>query len=489
MVDIKKIVEIINGLGIRTFTFDYGVYNNYIVNCYNWYKGRVPTFHIQKGINNGFKSCSYEKAKLFMGKRVCEDLAGLICSENINIVIDDKNVNELLLGHDEMSGILGNNDFWIQLNKCYELTCGLGTGAMEVILENLLSMDGNLLSDKNTKIKIARYDALNIVPLTWDNCGNIEEVAFIDEYQIKNDYFLELRLHVIGEDGNYVIYNKKYKVNYMEAQGTQDINNKFMLINDSSILEKFETKSDIPWFICFKTAQVNSYDIKSPMGASVYGDSIDVLESVDDAFNALRGDLRFGAKKVNMHKSLLSKDKDGNVILPDDGDFTNQVYFFGNAKDDPADVKNMIVYNDAPIRSKELSEAINLSLDILSFKVGLGHGYYKFTSDGVQKTAKEVISQNSDLYRNVCKQQLAIEKPILSLMRTIIYANNFVFKTNYNVNCPIAINFDASIIEDITQDRERALKEVELGILSIKEYRAKYYSELENIEDANKNKE
>lgn len=485
MVDIKKIVELINGLGIRTFTFDYGVYNNYIANCYQWYKGKTP-YHVSKQYN-GFKSVTVEKAKLFMGKRVCEDLAGLICSENINIVIDDKNVNELLLGHDEMSGLLGKNDFWTQLNKCYELTCGLGTGAMEVVLENLLSMDGNLLSDKNTKIKIARYDALNIVPLTWDNCGNIKEVAFIDEYQIKNDYFLELRLHVIGEDGNYVIYNKKYKVNYMEAQRTQDINNKFMLINDSSILEKFETKSDIPWFICFKTAQVNSYDIKSPMGASVYGDSIDVLKAVDDAFNALCGDLRVCDKKVFYDKSLLSRNDKGDIITPDEDNFTNQMYFIGDGN--PNDNKEPIKESNLTIRSKELTGAIELALDILSFKVGLGHGYYKFTSDGVQKTAKEVISQNSDLYRNVCKQQLAIEKPILSLMRTIIYANNFVFKTNYNIDCPIAINFDASIIEDITQDRERALKEVELGILSVKEYRAKYYSELENIEEANKNKE
>lgn len=485
MVDIKKIVELINGLGIRTFTFDYGVYNNYIANCYQWYKGKTP-YHVSKQYN-GFKSVTVEKAKLFMGKRVCEDLAGLICSENINIVIDDKNVNELLLGHDEMSGLLGKNDFWTQLNKCYELTCGLGTGAMEVVLENLLSMDGNLLSDKNTKIKIARYDALNIVPLTWDNCGNIKEVVFIDEYQIKNDYFLELRLHVIGEDGNYVIYNKKYKVNYMEAQRTQDINNKFMLINDSSILEKFETKSDIPWFICFKTAQVNSYDIKSPMGASVYGDSIDVLKAVDDAFNALCGDLRVCDKKVFYDKSLLSRNDKGDIITPDEDNFTNQMYFIGDGN--PNDNKEPIKESNLTIRSKELTGAIELALDILSFKVGLGHGYYKFTSDGVQKTAKEVISQNSDLYRNVCKQQLAIEKPILSLMRTIIYANNFVFKTNYNIDCPIAINFDASIIEDITQDRERALKEVELGILSVKEYRAKYYSELENIEEANKNKE
>jgi hypothetical protein len=42
----------------------------------------------------------------------------------------------------------------------------------------------------------------------------------------------------------------------------------------------------------------------------------------------------------------------------------------------------------------------------------------------------------------------------------------------------MSVTFDASLIEDKTAERERALKEVQLGLLTPDEYRAKYYPEL-----------
>ena len=42
-------------------------------------------------------------------------------------------------------------------------------------------------------------------------------------------------------------------------------------------------------------------------------------------------------------------------------------------------------------------------------------------------------------------------------------------------------NTGDSLIEDKTKERERALREVELGIITKNEYRAKYYSDLGDI--------
>jgi hypothetical protein len=79
------------------------------------------------------------------------------------------------------------------------------------------------------------------------------------------------------------------------------------------------------------------------------------------------------------------------------------------------------------------------------------------------------------MYRNIRKNQLAVEKFILTTLRGLIYTNNLVFKTGFNVDSEIAIRFDASIIEDKVKIRERDLQEVQLGIMTIEEYRAKYY--------------
>ena len=475
MLDMKRIVELINSLGYKSFTFDYSIYTNYILGCYQWYKGKVPTYHTIKRYN-GASNVSIEKARLHMGKRVSEDIASLTCNENMIINVESPAEKEFLLGNDEMPGVLGQNDFWANINKSMELTAAMGTAGMEVLVENLLMVEDKLVVSPNSKIKIARYDALHILPLSWDNNGKILEVAFLDEYKIKDDTYLELRLHIKDEKGQYVIINKKCKVNEIQANNTS---NNFIYLDNSSVLGEFNTGSNIPWFTCIRMPQINSYDINSPMGASAFGDAIDELKAVDDAFNTLCGEFRFSSKKMYYNKNLLERDKEGNVIVPDD-EFSKQLYYFtgdGTPASD-SDGKPIEEFNPT-IRTKELAEGIELVLDILSFKCGLGHGYYKFsTSGGVTKTATEVISQNSDLYRNICKMQLGIEKNIYEIVTALLYVSNYIFGTSYNLNCKMSVTFDASLIEDKTAERERALKEVQLGLLSPDEYRAKYYPEL-----------
>lgn len=481
MLDMKRIVELINTLGYKSYTFDYSIYTNYILGCYQWYKGKVPTFHTIKRYN-GDTDVTIEKAKLHMAKRVSEDIASLTANENMIINIESPAENEFLLGNDNMTGLLGDNDFWASINKIMELTAALGTAGMEVMVESLIQVEDKLLVGPNSKIKIGRYDGLHILPLSWDNNGKIIEVAFLDEYMFRNEKYLELRLHVLNEEGNYVIVNKKCKIN--DINNTNNVNS-FIYLDNSSVLSEFNTGSNIPWFTVFKMAQLNSYDINSPMGASAYGDAIDELKAIDDAFNTLCGEFRYSNKKIFYNKSLLQRDKNGKVVIPDDDENNKQVFYFtgddlhSDADDGDNAVKDAIKEYNPEIRTGQLAEGIGLILDIISFKVGLGHGYYKFSADGgVQKTAKEVVSQNSDLYRNMSKMQLGIEKNIYEIVKALLYVSNYLFGTSYNLDCKMSVTFDTSLIEDKTAERERALKEVQLGLLTPDEYRAMYYPEL-----------
>lgn len=475
MLDMKKIAEIINSLGYRAYTFDYSIYASYVLGAFNWYKGKVPTFHTEKRYN-GASSIVREKSKLYMAKRVSEDIASLTCNENLIINVEDKEENTFLLGQDDMTGVLGQNDFWASLSKTMELTAALGTAAMEVVVENLLQVEDKLIVSPDSKIKIARYDCLHILPLSWDNNGKILEVCFIDEYKIKDDTYLELRLHVKDDKGNYVIVNKKCKVDYLNTNN--EVCN-FIYLDNNSVIKEFNTGSDIPWFTVYKMPQINNFDIHSPIGASAYGDAIDVLKSIDDAFDTLCTEFKYSRKKVYYNKSLLQRDKNGKVVLPDDDDFIKDVFFLtGDDLEGTPNEKEPIKESNFTIRTKEIAEGIELLLNIFSFKCGLGNGYYKFSNGSVQKTATEVISQNSDLYRNICKMQLAVEKNIYEIIKALLYVSNYFFGTSYNLDCKMSVTFDASLIEDKTAERERALKEVQLGLLSPDEYRAKYYPEL-----------
>jgi hypothetical protein len=51
-----------------------------------------------------------------------------------------------------------------------------------------------------------------------------------------------------------------------------------------------------------------------------------------------------------------------------------------------------------------------------------------------------------------------------------------LYGTSFDIDTHISVMFDTSIIEDKSSIRERDLKEVELGIMTIDEYREKWYN-------------
>jgi predicted ATP-grasp superfamily ATP-dependent carboligase len=65
---------------------------------------------------------------------------------------------------------------------------------------------------------------------------------------------------------------------------------------------------------------------------------------------------------------------------------------------------------------------------------------------------------------------------LLGLFRGILNISNLLYGTSFDIDTHISVMFDTSIIEDKSSIRERDLKEVELGIMTIDEYREKWYN-------------
>lgn len=122
-------------------------------------------------------------------------------------------------------------------------------------------------------------------------------------------------------------------------------------------------------------------------------------------------------------------------------------------------------------------------LNYLSMKCGFGTDRYQFGTSGV-KTATEIISENSDMYRMIKKHEIILEDALKQLIRIIIRLG-IVTGNSLNLDTEIVINFDDSIIEDKDTERKRDLQDLSAGIMSHAEYRAKWYGE--TIEEAEKN--
>lgn len=128
---------------------------------------------------------------------------------------------------------------------------------------------------------------------------------------------------------------------------------------------------------------------------------------------------------------------------------------------------------------------------MISMKLGLKDQYFKFENNLTPKTATEVISENSDLFRTIKKYEQVLENALIELISAIIKIGN---STNlFNIqNETINIDFDDSIIESKEQNQLQDRQDVVMDAQSLVEYRVNWYGENEQtarakIEEIRKN--
>ena len=471
MARVAEIIKLIRSLGINVYDVNESIYTEYIDKAYAWYRGDLGAeFHISNDWN-GVSTVEETKAKFHIAKRICESHADLEMNENVNINVKDDKTREYLLGYEEMTGFLGQQDFWNKATGLYELVCALGIGAIEIVCNGLIDNGKVIKANKDTKMELQYHNALSIIPISWDSNREIKEIAFAEPYKKNKNNYINLRMHVL-ENGKYVIYNKVIK----EVNGIYS----FDFSSNLNTLDKFETDSDVPWFSVCKLNIQNNYDIYTPMGASVYMNCCDMFMTLDNILTAVRDASEY-AKPIRIYPiDLLSKDEEtGQYSIPKTMQ-KKSFYYAGDAfrgTSSGIDGKRLDIQDiESDPRFDKLCAGIQNTLDYISEMSGLGNSYFKFNSGSVTKTATEVISSNSELWRSVRRNELAIEKWILNILKSIIHVHNFIgLGEVLDENTKMSIDFDQSIIEDKTAERQRMIEEVKAGIISVEEYREKWY--------------
>jgi len=479
MINISEIIKIIrNQLNIEVYDFDVSYYSNNIYNMLQWYKGTGPDdFHTYTD-TNGVEKITRTRAHLNMAKRVCEDHAGLAFNDNLVVNIDDNDVNNYLFGKEEVNGYLGP-DFWTNMSGLYEITCALGTGAVELGIEGLKQCNDLIISNRNTtKIKLLYHNAMNIIPLTWDENRNIESVAF---------------LHVVKEKDKISnsTYNKIYITIHNLTDHGYDIINKVIINKDSKyklcdasddIIDTYNTGSNIPLFRIIKLPIINNYDLYSPYGLSIYANGLSALESADMAFTTFKQEFDNAGKRIITDYSLLPTDERGNKIM----DTTSLPYMFYtgyNREVQDYGAKAPFTEFNPEIRVESITQGVQTALNLISSTCGLGEHAYNFSS-GVVKTATEVISENSSCYRNIKRNESALSKFMYELFKSIIYYSNKILGTGLNEEFNCSFMYDTAIVEDKTEDKKFDLELVKNNVMTIEEFRNKWFNIPRRSEDS-----
>lgn len=413
-----------------------------------WYKGDVLNFH-KYDAYNGRKRVKQNRKTLNMAKKVCEDWANLLLNEKTDVVYGDEE------GQAYLEEMLDKVRFWQKGNEGIEKTFALGNGAFVEGFD----------AEQNERLQF--INGKKIYPITFDQ-GKVVECAFVNVDSNKTT----IQIHMLNGDGNYTIISLEYKKQQNDtSEGIGDIVSRSVL----------DTESSIPWFQIIKPNIANNIDINSPMGVSIFANSLDALAGVDLAYDGFCEEMRLGKAKIFADSRIMQFDGDEQVAVFDKED--TGIYWYGNGENEN---KEPLKFYSEALRTDAFFNGINSALNLLSSKVGFGENHYRFDKGGIS-TATQVISENSEMFRTLKKHEILLRDAIIGVCKALMYIHNTFTDHDYKFNyeAPLEVKFDDSIIEDKQNEKLNDRQDVNLGVMSKAEYRAKWYNE--DLETATKN--
>lgn len=423
-----------------------------------FYKGQVSNFHSYIAKKPDGTTCQSERITLGMAKIIAEEWASLLNFPDI--LIDNEEINDFV------QNILKENNFKNRFNNFIEKTFALGNGI--ILISN----------NEDMSIKIEEKFIGNSLPLKFENNILKEILLWSESYKLDNETFKKEFL-IIKNIDNETYFQNFYTISKSETDFTNcDI---FFDENDIQIIE------NIKCFHFFKPNLTNNLYINNPLGISIFANAIDNLKMLDIIYDSLENDFIKGRMKAIYDERILKK-----RIINNNGENEYISYFDQMSDEFVATINNpdediisqdkkpllndLMKEIDFPIRTQEHIESIQFNLNLLSQKCGLGSGYYDFkNSKAVTKTATEVISEKSELFRNMKKHEFLIKQNLEQIINDIIQygiLNQQISNKKYN----IIIKFDDSIANDDNTIREEMRKDVTLGIISKRYYLQKQYN-------------
>ena len=406
----------------------------YIQQFKEWYCGYVEKFH-KYTVYNGINSVTVNRYRLNMAKTVCEDHANLMLNDKVTISCSDSKW---------LAEKLQASDFWVRGNNLVELAFALGTGAFV----EYRGQDGTAVID------YIRGDM--IFPLAWEN-GSITECAFGSVKRSgKHDvYYIQIHSR---ENGKYTIDNILID---------KDTGKELTLPEDME--SHVDTGSEIPFFQIIRPNIINNLDLDCPMGISIFANAIDQIKGCDLVYDSYMNEFTLGRKRLIVPLSMArimmeqrsdepSGGRDGAAPVTTFSPIfdPNDTVFYAYQAAEGSEQKLTDI--NMEIRSDEHTAGINEALDLLSLKCGLGTGRYRF-ENGVVKTATEVISEDSDLFRNLKKNEKILESAIIGLVKAMAAIEGKQIDE-------ITVGFDDSIIEDDRANIDKNVVLVGAGLKS-----------------------
>lgn len=366
-----------------------------------------------------------QRASMNMAKVSCEKMASLVFNEKCVINISDATLS------DNIEDVLKANNFNKRFQQHLEFGFALGGFVIKPFV-----VDG--------KIKISFVTAQNFFPLQTTN-DEIQAGVFVNETRQGDKWYYLLEWHT-WENGAYLITNELYQSTSRDNLGIKvDLGILYPNMEKQIIINNLTR----PLFIYIKPNIANNFETNSPLGVSIFANSIDTLKSLDIAFDSFQREFVLGKRRILVPYSAVRTFVDPKTQeLHRFFDADDEVYQSMRSQNtDPDFIKDLSV----ELRVEDHIKAINALLNIFAMQIGMTAGTFTFNSAQI-KTATEVMSENSETFRTKSSHETLVEHGLKELVDTIVELASLygIFTTTgeYDVN----VEFDDSITQDKAQN-------------------------------------
>ena len=417
----------------------------HIERWYGWYTGSCDWYEERYAGVDG-RARKRSKLSLRPARRVCREWASLIANE-MGARTDSPRANAWLQAWCAETGL------FTLFQRGIERAFAMGTGAMALWFD---------VAEDGADVRVRRYDAKMVIPLTWDEDG-ATECAFCTRVTAKGRQAVQLQMHLL-DGGTYHVVTKVW------------VDGRAVPPESLGVIEDFDTQCAVPTFCLLSPAIDNVVQDTSPYGVSVFEDAVDTMKVLDTAWTALYDETDLMRAVLMLPDSMIDVRQDGpdgTVRTVPFGDQEQRLYRLTSS---PIGEEGKPYAFAPPMRTSSIYETYSAALSALGDECGFGSQYFRPDKSGGLKTATEVSADNSALMRNIRNHENALGKGLGRLLTALCVCARLHCGADVEEDVsPVEVTWDDSIITDTQAEKQQMLAEIAAGVVPKWMYLTEFY--------------
>ena len=311
------------------------------------------------------------------------------------------------------------------------------------------------------------------IPVSFGDNGVPNDVMFLTRKRTgETSWYTRVERHRFDENGNLVVENKSYHSSSEDNIGlpcSLDSVPEWAQIEPGPITYPGMTKNDYGYF---RVPAKNRVD-GSPCGVSIYAEAEELIRQADIQYGRLDWEYSSGERAVHVDERALRHQSGGKVSIP-----AGKQRLYRGLNLDQGQGELYKEYSPT-MRDEAYIRGLEKAYRSIEFVVGLGYGDLSNASE-VDKTATEIRASKQRKYNRVNAIQENLRDCLADFVDAMAFYND-MFMSHYEFSCA----FNDSILTDEETEREQDRKDVSMGVMSLVQYRMKWYQEDEETARAN----